>query len=137
MNIREAPRLPFFHAGPRDWPSTADLFGYGSVVAEPGSFCMVLPGPAHKSERCFRNTALRPKTSARESHPLALIGASRTPFRRPLCCLEGLLVLRASCAASTPVSYFVRKRTPPVLVCGGLRRGGDNLFEMCSTRLES
>src|SRR5439155_26989795 len=52
MNIREAPRLPFFHAGPRDWPSTADLFGYGSVVAEPGSFCMVLPGPAHKSERC-------------------------------------------------------------------------------------
>ena len=45
MNIREAPRLPFFHAGPRDWPSTADLFGYGSVVAEPGSFCMVLLAP--------------------------------------------------------------------------------------------
>src|SRR5438552_16295198 len=131
MNIREAPRLPFFHAGPRDWPSTADLFGYGSVVAEPGSFCMVLPGPAHKSERCpvfgTRLYAQKPR----------LDGASRTPFRRPLCCLEGLLVLRASCAASTPVSYFMRKRTPPVLVCGGLRRGGDNLFEMCSTRLKS
>ena len=30
----------------------------------------------------------------------------------------------------------VRKRTPSVLICGGLRRGRDNLLEMCRNTIE-